>query len=299
MAKARTGFSSGIMAAIRRRRPMIAGVADEIRRGKIVIASYNIHKCVGTDGCFDPSRICEVIAQFSADIVALQEADQRFGERAGLLDLERLKRECSLVSVPVTGFSEKGHGWHGNVLLLREGAVQEVRQLKLPGVEPRGALVVDLELAAGPLRIIAAHLGLLRHSRAKQAESIIAAVADAAPRPTILIGDLNEWRTGQGSSLRFLTPIFDHGHATVASFPSRFPILPLDRVMGYPKDIVTAVEVHDSPLARIASDHLPIKAYIDLSIAAAARETPEERRDEIEAAVGPLPDGPAAHETDA
>ncbi len=99
--------------------------------------------------------------------------------------------------------------------------------------------------------------------------------------------------------MRFLTPIFDHGHATVASFPSRFPILPLDRVMGYPKDIVTAVEVHDSPLARIASDHLPIKAYIDLSLAAAARETPEERRDEIEAAVGPLPDGPAAHETDA
>ena len=194
-------------------------------RGDTVIASYNIHKCVGTDNRFDPGRITDVISEIGADIIALQEADQRFGERAGLLDLERLHRDCHLIAVPIAAFSAKGHGWHGNVLLLREGAVAKVHQLKLPGVEPRGALVVDLDLKAGPLRIIAAHFGLLRHSRARQAAAIIAAISEAEERPTLLIGDLNEWRMGRRSALSSLSPIFDHAATAVPSFPSRFPLL--------------------------------------------------------------------------
>ncbi|WP_112810080.1 endonuclease/exonuclease/phosphatase family protein [Ensifer sp.] len=266
MAKNQTSLSAGIVAAIRKRRPTVVSREAAVNRGDIVIASYNIHKCVGTDGRFDPSRTAQVIGELGADIVALQEADQRFGERAGLLDLEHLRREAHLVSVPISGFSTKGHGWHGNVLLLREGAVSDVKQLKLPGVEPRGALVVDLDLKIGPLRVIAAHLGLLRHSRAQQAEAIIEAASDAGGRPTLLIGDLNEWRMGKRSSLSFLSPVFDPSHATVASFPSRFPLLPLDRVLGNPHSLVTSVAVHDSPLARVASDHLPVKASIDLKV---------------------------------
>ncbi|QFI65856.1 dioxygenase [Sinorhizobium alkalisoli] len=255
------------MAAIRKRRPTVVNRDAAVSRGDIVIASYNIHKCVGIDGRFDPTRTAQVIAELGADIVALQEADQRFGERAGLLDLDHLRREAHLVSVPISPFSEKGHGWHGNVLLLREGAVSAVRQLNLPGVEPRGALVVDLDLQVGPLRVIAAHLGLLRHSRARQAETIMQVAADGGDRPTLLIGDLNEWRMGKRSSLRFLHPLFDPSHGTVASFPSRFPLFPLDRVLGNPHQLVTSVAVHDTPLARVASDHLPVKASIDLKAA--------------------------------
>ena len=82
--------------------------------------------------------------------------------------------------------------------------------------------------------------------------------------PTILIGDLNEWRVGRRSSLSPLSPVFDPASGAVPSFPSRFPVLALDRALGHPHDLVTSVEVHDSPLARVASDHLPIKAHIDL-----------------------------------
>lgn len=267
MAKSQGILSAGIVAAIRKRRPTIVNRDAAVSRGDIVIASYNIHKCVGTDGRFDPARTAQVITELGADIVALQEADQRFGERAGLLDLEHIRREAHLVSIPISPFSEKGHGWHGNVLLLREGAVSDVRQLNLPGVEPRGALVVDLDLKVGSLRVIAAHLGLLRHSRARQAETIMQVAADGGDRPTLLIGDLNEWRMGKRSSLKFLSPLFDASHATVASFPSRFPLFPLDRVLGNPHHLVTSVAVHDTPLARLASDHLPVKASIDLKAA--------------------------------
>ena len=228
-----------------------------------LIASYNVHKCVGTDKRFDPDRITAVIDEIGADIMALQEADERFGQRTGLLDLPRLTRETGLAPVPVTGKSG-GQGWHGNLLLFRGGVVREVHPIKLPGVEPRGALVIDVDLDTGPLRIVATHLGLLRRSRAQQAEAILAAVAAQTDRPTVLLGDLNEWRLGARSSLMSLDPTFGPLTAALPSFPSRFPVLALDRILASPQELISRLEVHDTPLARIASDHLPIKAQINL-----------------------------------
>ena len=48
------------------------------------------------------------------------------------------------------------------------------------------------------------------------------------------------------------------------SFPAGLPLLALDRIIANRKGIISEVEAHDTPLARIASDHLPIKALIDL-----------------------------------
>jgi endonuclease/exonuclease/phosphatase family metal-dependent hydrolase len=57
--------------------------------------------------------------------------------------------------------------------------------------------------------------------------------------------------------------------AALPTFPSRFPVFALDRILGNPESMVLGIEVHSTPLARIASDHLPIKARIDLAGAAA------------------------------
>ena len=90
---------------------------------EITVASYNIHKCVGTDGRFDPARIAAVIGELGADVVAVQEADERFGRRRGLLDLKALKKETGLSLLP-TSQAADGHGWHGNALLMKEGKVK-------------------------------------------------------------------------------------------------------------------------------------------------------------------------------
>jgi endonuclease/exonuclease/phosphatase family metal-dependent hydrolase len=229
---------------------------------ELVVASYNIHKCVGTDGRFDPARIASVIGELDADVVAIQEADKRFGRRHGLLDLDALEKAAGLSLIPTSERSE-GHGWHGNALFLRKGEVRDMRRLALPGAEPRGALVVDLDLPAGPLRLVAAHLGLLRRSRRWQVRSILDAIEQGPRMPILLVGDLNEWRPGRKSSLQDLKPVFgplSHNHF---SFPSYFPFMALDRVIGSP-GLVTGMEVHDSPFARVASDHLPLKATIDI-----------------------------------
>jgi endonuclease/exonuclease/phosphatase family metal-dependent hydrolase len=232
--------------------------------GGSLVASYNVHKCVGMDKQFDPARTAAVIAEIGADVIALQEAEQRFGERAALLDFKRIERDCGLTAVPVRG-AKNGHGWHGNVLLVRAAKVHDVHRIRLPGVEPRGALVVDLDLDAGPLRIVAAHLGLLRRSRAQQAEAILSAVAARPERPTLVVGDLNEWRVCDRSALQRFGHLFGPLSPALPSFPSRLPLLALDRILGSPHHLITHSEVHDTPLARVASDHLPVKARIDLA----------------------------------
>lgn len=240
------------------------GAPDEIR-----VASWNLHKCVGTDGRFDPGRSVSVIAELHADLVALQEADRRFGRRSGLLDLQALERATGLVPLRVSDLSD-GHGWHGNALLVRPGTRARFRRLALPGAEPRGALVAELDLPAGHLRVVAAHFGLLRRCRTRQADAIVRTLAEGERMPTILLGDLNEWRPGVRSSLRALEPVFGPVSPAPPSFPARLPVLALDRILGWPQGLVTDVEVHDSPRARSASDHLPLTARVRLSAAAAA-----------------------------
>jgi len=217
------------------------------------------------DGRFDPERIGQVIHEIDADVIALQEADKRFGDRNGLLNLARLERDTGLAIVPVSGMA-KAHGWHGNVVLFRRGAVRDVHQIRLPGLEPRGAVVAEIELeAGGAVRIVAAHFGLLRRARQHQARMIFDIMKAREEIPTLLLGDLNEWRLNGRSALTTLDTAFGPLPAAVPSFPSRLPLFALDRIIANRNDILSPVTVHDTPLARVASDHLPIKAFVNLA----------------------------------
>jgi endonuclease/exonuclease/phosphatase family metal-dependent hydrolase len=235
------------------------------------VATYNIHKCVGTDRRRDPQRILDVLSEINADIVALQEADLRFGNREGLLDLGQLHDRLGLVPVPVKG-ADKNHGWHGNVVLVREAAVHNTHQIRLPGVEPRGALVVDLEAKAMSLRIIATHFGLLRRSRAQQVEAVMQAATDSGDRTVLLMGDLNEWRIGRRSGISGLASIFGDVSLFAPSYPSRYPLLALDRILCNPRELLRNILVHSTPLSRKASDHLPITAEVMLNLEKAVKK---------------------------
>jgi len=99
-----------------------------------------------------------------------------------------------------------GHGWHGNALLVRgEPIFYRRSRLKLPGVEPRGAIVAELNLGEGEFRVIAAHLGLFRLSRVDQVGALLTAFLDLPPMRH-LARDLNEWRRRRRSALGVLEP---------------------------------------------------------------------------------------------
>ncbi|KQQ34105.1 MULTISPECIES: endonuclease/exonuclease/phosphatase family protein [Rhizobium/Agrobacterium group] len=264
MHQKRPNLPASILASIKARKNRGEGVHSvHDRDSGMLIASYNVHKCVGIDRKFDPARIAHVIREIGADVIALQEADSRFGERRGLLDLGWMERETGLLPVPISGVA-KAHGWHGNVIFFREGLVRDVHQVKLPGLEPRGALITELEMKDGStLRVIAAHLGLLNRSRQQQARMLLEIIGSRDEHPTVLMGDLNEWRLGDRSALNTLATVFGLPPA-VPSFPSRLPVLALDRIMANRPGLIERVVTHDTPLARLASDHLPIKTVVKL-----------------------------------
>lgn len=265
--KKKTGNIARTMyASIKNRHDRPSEHASHLRcEASMVVASYNVHKCVGTDGRFDPDRIIEVIREIDPDVIALQEADERFGERSGLLDLPRLRLETGLMHIPVL-HKPKSHGWRGNVLLFKQGIVRDIHQVALPGLEPRGAVVAEIDLEQGlGFRVIAAHLGLLRWARRQQADVIVDIMGGREERPTVLMGDFNEWRLGHGSSLVRLEKVFGPLPPPLPSYPARLPVLSLDRIMANRAGLIAGIAVHDSLLAREASDHLPITARIDLS----------------------------------
>ena len=232
------------------------------------VASYNIHKCKGLDGAVRPDRIIAVLSEIDADLIALQEVDRRFGAKSGLLDPSAILRATGM-RLLLQSDAPHGHGWHGNALLVRGEPRFYLRErVKLPGLEPRGAIFAELDLGEGKFRVIAAHLGLLRQSRLEQADALLAAFLELPPMPTILLGDFNEWRRRRRSALGVLEAKFGVA-PSVLSFPSMRPMFPLDRILGWPAGLVSELEVHDSPLARQSSDHLPLLARVSLAEASA------------------------------
>ena len=194
-----------------------------------------------------------------ADLIALQEVDKRFGRRDGLLDPEAIFAETGM-RLLVQSDVPTGHGWHGNALLVR-GEPKSYRRLRLhlPGFEPRGAVVAELNFGGGEFRVIAAHLGLLLRSRREQTAALLRLHRELPEMPTILMGDFNEWRGKRTGSLSVLEGTF-HAPVSPRSFPARRPVFSLDRILGWPNGIVQDLAVHATPLARVASDHLPLTA---------------------------------------
>lgn len=147
-------------------------------------------------------------------------------------------------------------GWHGNSILVRPSfEATRIGKFDLPGVEPRGALIVDVADEVSRYRVIALHLGLLRASRRLQLSELNRQLEALEPTPTILAGDLNEWslKVGLGRLARRFTI-----HAPGASFPARLPVASLDRIA-----LDQSLEPHGAGVlrtkqARRASDHLPI-----------------------------------------
>jgi endonuclease/exonuclease/phosphatase family metal-dependent hydrolase len=229
---------------------------------QITFASYNIHKAVGLDRRRDPDRILAVLRELSADVIALQEVDRRFGRRMSVLPLEAI-HHTGYRPVPLS-MKPDSLGWHGNALLVRrEIDLIEAAPVPLPVLEPRGAIRADLRIEGRPLRVVGMHLDLSGLRRRHQVRSVIAHVgACAAPMPTVMMGDMNEWAARGGcfrafdGSWQVLTP--------GRSFPSRRPIAALDRIIVSQDCKVVGTGVHHSALSAIGSDHLPVFATLEL-----------------------------------
>lgn len=228
-------------------------------------ASYNVHKAVGVDGVRDFGRIISVLREINADVIALQEADRRFGDRESVLPRAALD-DTHWKVVPVAR-RPRSIGWHGNALLVRRDIdVVESQPLELPTLEPRGAVCALLGHGGATFRVIGTHLDLSGLRRSDQVRAILGHCSGhAMDCPTILMGDFNQW-TAQSGAIRHFGDwdVIAPG----PSFPSRRPVARFDRVAVSPGWKVEDHGVHHSALAAQASDHLPI--WLDAQIVGTA-----------------------------
>lgn len=229
---------------------------------ELKVASYNIHKGVGLDGRRDPERILTILREIDADVIALQEADRRFGRREAVLPRDLLDQ--SLWRAVPLAMRPDSIGWHGNALLVRRGlTVTEAGIVPLPTLEPRGAIRADVLIKGQRVRVVGMHLDLSGLRRRQQLRAILAHVASCgAPCPAVLMGDMNEWSTHGGALRELHAPwrVLSCGR----SFPARRPTAQLDRIAVSREWEDPKCGVHHSALAASASDHLPIWAEMHL-----------------------------------
>jgi endonuclease/exonuclease/phosphatase family metal-dependent hydrolase len=227
----------------------------------IRVASYNMRKAIGTDRRRRPERTIEVLNELDADVVALQEADRRFGSKASAIPLALLAAHSDYKPVEID--NRLGSiGWHGNALLVKKRIeVREHHLFRLPSLEPRGAVLAELRLDEALLRVVGMHLDLSGLWRRQQAQAILAHLHEREGEPpTVLMGDLNEWSTRGGCLREFGA---DHDFAPCGrSFHARRPIAALDRIMVSRDLEIVASGVHRTACSRHASDHLPIWAEL-------------------------------------
>jgi len=226
----------------------------------VSVLSYNIHECVGSDRRRDPARIAQVIKESGAHIVGLQEVHS---DSSGAEQLHQMNYLAALTGLQAVAGSavERRNGHYGNVLLT-SCKVLAVHKLDLSYLarEPRGAIDADLEIGGETVRVIVTHLGLLPAERRFQVRKLLAALAEQRTRVVMLLSDFNEWLP-TGRSLRWIHTQLGKT-ALVRTFPSRFPIFALDRIWVSPPAALAELGCIRTPLSRLASDHLPLKATI-------------------------------------
>lgn len=236
--------------------------------------TYNVHSGVGTDGRRSLERIAEVIANEDPGVVALQELDVSRA-RSGRSHQARVIAEHLNMRFhfhPAHRIQEEEE--YGDAILSR-WPMRLRRAAELPTVnerlafEPRGALWATIEVDGKEVQVINTHLGLSRNERVKQIEALLGPTWLTHPdcaSPRILCGDFNSLPSSKvyRRTCQTMTDTQNvvFGHRPKATFPSRWPLLRLDYIFTSPELTCTHVKVVDTPLARLASDHLPLVAKV-------------------------------------
>ncbi len=240
----------------------------------IRVMSWNIHGMRGRDGIADPKRVALVIEEAAPDVAGLQEVGA-LGGPGTLLDPANTLAELTGLA-QAYGLTELRGGYpYGNCILSRHPiTASRSYDLSVAGREKRGCLRADIDLGTSALHVFNCHLGLDRRERRRQAAQLLSAdiLRDTAlAYPLVLVGDFNAWSSRSAVPRWIRRQLSDAAvlaHATRATFPSAFPLVRLDRAYVGSAVRVASCRVHDSRLARLASDHLPLVVELELDPAA-------------------------------
>src|SRR4051812_1829859 len=241
---------------------------------RLRIATYNVHGCLGMDGQRSEARIAEVISETAADVVGLQEVD-RGRTRSGSIDQAAAIAERLGWHHHFQVAMQQPDGEYGNATISRF-PLTLCRGSELPGAAPwycretRAAACVTVQTGFASVDVINTHFGLGRRERWLQAQLLASAewVERGAGKSLILLGDFNSLPFAR--PLRLLRRTLRDVRALVPAarrlrtFPTARPMIALDHIFVNAVLNPFDVNVHRTPLSRVASDHYPL--VVDLMV---------------------------------
>jgi len=254
----------------------------------IRVMTYNVHSCIGRDLRHDLQRIARVIEAHEPDIVALQELDIRHKLPDGLDQPMEIARylEMDYHFHPSIKVAE---GQYGNAILSRY-PFKKIAARQLPPIkeeikltriekwfrfafEPRGIIWTQLDVNGTPVQVLTTHLGLITEERKIQMAMIRSSQwlnAEECAPPVIFLGDFNDTPRSQLYKTLTVQEGFRDAQASApdhrrsATFFSGLPWRCLDHIFVKGVKAVRSCTVPWNKLTRLASDHLPVIADIEL-----------------------------------
>ena len=236
---------------------------------RLKLLTYNIHSAIGRDGRCDLSRVQRILVEERAVIAALQEIEQT-------PDADQVQ-ELAMVLPATASFCAtrtSGKGSFGLALLspLRVLRCEKYDLSYGEAREPRYCLRTDLEVEPGAvLHVFNCHLGLtLRERRFQRVRMLSDAIllSQDLHHPVVLMGDFNDSPVSViHSSLRrhFQDAYRTTGKRWGPTFRAGVIPIRLDYIYVSPGIRVLDCSVRRDRLARVASDHLPVLATVEIS----------------------------------
>jgi endonuclease/exonuclease/phosphatase family metal-dependent hydrolase len=263
---------------------------------RLRVVSWNVHGCVGTDGHFSPRRIADALAGLTPDDALLQEVGDNRGIHPPIDQATTIATMLGLQCTVGITMPREPYGY-GNCTLSRWPALDSTTlDLSYPGREPRACLRVVVGDEQLSLVTCNVHLGLgaseRRYQLGRLLELLLADYAVERTRqhrrmpwlwrwrrkdvdllatlrePLVLAGDFNDFPAGPVTRT-LANRLLDcgavaHGLVATRTFPSRWPLLRLDRVYTSSAVAVMRSFVARTPLLQVASDHLPVVVDLDV-----------------------------------
>ncbi len=239
----------------------------------LTCVTWNVHRGRGarSNGAVDVERVFAALAAeimpVRPAVLALQEADEEEPPHRGVFDPARIEAIGGLVhaGAPRLRWSGESHGFLGSVFYLRPDIeIADSALIDLPGHAHRGAVLLELRIGDAELRVVTTHLSLLQPIRIAQMRTIGQHLFRRRPMPTVLMGDLNEWRPWGGLAFAPAVAITRWQGPAPATFPVGRPLFALDRILADRSGMIEDVHALDGPLIREASDHRPLAGRLRL-----------------------------------
>lgn len=245
---------------------------------KLRVCSYNIHKGFSQfNRRMVVHELRDRLRSLDADVVFLQEVQGLHLGHQRSHPTWPAPPQHEFLAEEMWGQTAYGQnavydqGHHGNAILSRLPILSmSNHDVSDHRFEQRGLLQCDLALSGTipALHCVCVHLGLTAGSRRRQMEALADRIEQMVPEgaPLIIAGDFNDWRNRAHDLLACRLGLEEVFHTETGrparSFPSRLPVLSLDRIYVRGLRVRSARVFSGRPWSTI-SDHAALVAELE------------------------------------